>query len=200
MAGLIALAGGYLAGSLPSAILAGRLLGIDVVRSGSGNPGASNVARLAGLLPAAGVFAADAGKTLAAVMVASIWGEWAAASAAVGVVVGHAWPPWPGIRGGRGLGEILVGGLVVTTVPTLAMVGFLAAGVFTRRLGLFALVGMAAYPGFTVLWGDPPGIAFAAASLVLNVARRLHGSAHRSGAGLRAAWRDRLLYDREPVT
>lgn len=198
MAEVAAFAGGDLAGAFPSAVVAGRLLGVDVLHEGSGNPGASNVARLAGLLPAAGVFAADAAKTLAAVLVAGMWGEWAAVCAGIGVVVGHAWPPWPGLRGGRGLGEILIAGLAVATVPTLVMVGFLAAGVFTGGLGVAALAGMAVYPGAAALWSDAPGVVFASVALALTVARRLQGSPHRSGASLREAWWQRLVFDREP--
>ena len=38
----------YLLGSIPTAVIVGKILGVDVRRDGSGNPGAANLARLCG--------------------------------------------------------------------------------------------------------------------------------------------------------
>ncbi|HEX9083383.1 MAG TPA: glycerol-3-phosphate acyltransferase, partial [Gemmatimonadaceae bacterium] len=49
----------YLAGSIPSAYIAGRLRGIDLRKHGSGNLGATNVVRVLGVKTGAVVFSAD---------------------------------------------------------------------------------------------------------------------------------------------
>ena len=198
--GVAAFAVGCLLGWIPGAVIAGRAVGVDVRGAGSGNPGASNLARLSGLLPATAAFAIDAGKTVAAVLAVDAWGAWAQAAAGAGVVVGHAWPPWLRFRGGRGLGEILVAGLLVAPAGAGVLIAFLTGGVVTRRLGLAAGLGLLAFPIAACLWDDPSGVAFAIFALVASAARRAQGSPHVSGARLGEAWKDRLIYDREPET
>jgi glycerol-3-phosphate acyltransferase PlsY len=165
---------------------------------GSGNVGAANLARLAGRPVATLAFALDVGKSVAAVLLAGLWGEWARTGAGIGVIAGHAWTPWLRFRGGRGLGEILAAGAVIAPWGTLVLIGFLGVGFFARHLALGALVGMAAYPAAVLLDGGRPAVVFASVSLAFTVVRRLQGSRQVSGARLRDAWVPRLLFDREP--
>src|SRR4051812_5366847 len=53
---------GYLLGMFPTAVLVARAKGVDVTAAGSGNPGASNVARLLGWKWGALVMASDFAK------------------------------------------------------------------------------------------------------------------------------------------
>ncbi|MGQ9778785.1 MAG: glycerol-3-phosphate acyltransferase [Bacillota bacterium] len=96
---------GYLLGSFPSAVVVGRVwAGLDLRKAGSGNPGTANTLRVLGILPAAIVFVADFAKGLAAVVLARAWfgpaGGWLGGLTAV---LGHVYPVFAGLRGGKGL-------------------------------------------------------------------------------------------------
>ena len=104
MAPIIGVIISYLAGSIPSAYLAGKFRGVDLRKHGSGNLGATNVVRVLGPRIGAVVFIADILKgflpvyflpayteTLRPEMWALIYG----AAAIMGAVV----PPTAGIRG-----------------------------------------------------------------------------------------------------
>jgi glycerol-3-phosphate acyltransferase PlsY len=101
---LVALAMGYLLGSIPFGLLLTRAAGLGDIRSiGSGNIGATNVLRTGNKKLAAAVLVLDALKGFAAVTIAAMFGPFAAAAAAVGAVVGHTFPVWLGFKGGKGM-------------------------------------------------------------------------------------------------
>jgi glycerol-3-phosphate acyltransferase PlsY len=97
----------YLLGSIPFGLILGKLFGgADVRSTGSGNIGATNVARVAGPLPGILTLALDAGKGWLAVWLAN---RMTHGDAAVMVVcgifalVGHCFPVWLRFRGGKGV-------------------------------------------------------------------------------------------------
>jgi glycerol-3-phosphate acyltransferase PlsY len=97
---------GYLLGSIPFAVIVARTGGAGDLRTiGSGNPGATNVARLMG--PAAGVLVAllDIGKGALSVLAARQLSSDPAAPAVAGLaaIIGHVYPVWAGFRGGKGV-------------------------------------------------------------------------------------------------
>ncbi len=103
-----AILGAYLTGSIPTAYLLVRMTrGIDVRQYGSGNPGATNVARVCGVRLGVVTGAIDAAKGFIAVAIMpSSAGEeigWWRAAAALGAIAGHNWPIWLKFRGGRGV-------------------------------------------------------------------------------------------------
>lgn len=103
LAGLIA----YLLGSIPFGLLLVKVRrGRDIRSEGSGNIGAANVARNAGLALGALTLLLDAGKGYLAVWLASRWSGghalWMAVAAAL-AVVGHIFPVWLRFRGGKGV-------------------------------------------------------------------------------------------------
>jgi glycerol-3-phosphate acyltransferase PlsY len=103
---LIVVAVGYLLGSIPFAFfLARRLGGIDLRVAGSGNLGAANVMRTTRPWIGVLVLLLDVGKGAAAVGTARFAGagEAVTASAAVAAVIGHVYPIWLGLRGGKGV-------------------------------------------------------------------------------------------------
>jgi len=71
----------YLIGSFPSAYLAGRLVGIDIRKAGSGNIGATNVARVLGKRFGYPVFVIDVAKGFVAVKLAEAFAGTAHSSA-----------------------------------------------------------------------------------------------------------------------
>src|SRR5206468_7512600 len=85
----LAVAVGYLLGSIPFAlIVARRSVGVDLRRAGSGNLGAANVARVAGSAAGLLVAALDIGKGMAAAFVAGGLAHDPAAAAAAGLAAG----------------------------------------------------------------------------------------------------------------
>jgi acyl phosphate:glycerol-3-phosphate acyltransferase len=98
--------GGYLAGSIPFAILVSRVLRLPDPRSyGSGNIGATNVLRSGNRIAALLTLVGDAAKGWAAVLVARLLGMPLELVALVGFAafIGHLFPVWLRLRGGKGV-------------------------------------------------------------------------------------------------
>ena len=104
---------GYLFGSFPSGYLAGRIAGVDIRSSGSGNIGATNAVRVLGKRWGIAVFIFDAFKGFAAVRLSWFIGiqilaapaaaEYLSVIAAVMCIIGHAFPVWLKFKGGKGV-------------------------------------------------------------------------------------------------
>jgi glycerol-3-phosphate acyltransferase PlsY len=111
----------YLLGTFPSASLVARANGIDIRSVGSGNPGASNVARVLGWRRGAWVFVLDAAKgALAAGIGLAADGRPAGYWLGAAAVIGHVFPIWQRFRGGKG---VATGGGIFATMSPLAFVG-----------------------------------------------------------------------------
>lgn len=94
----------YVLGTFPTAQLVGRRHGFDPTTTGSGNPGASNAARLGGMRAGAAVLLGDAGKgVVAAGLGYAVDGRTLAWFAGAAAVAGHLWPVTRGLRGGKGV-------------------------------------------------------------------------------------------------
>jgi acyl phosphate:glycerol-3-phosphate acyltransferase len=96
----------YLLGSLSSAIIVCRLMGLPDPRSeGSGNPGATNVMRIGGKKAAAITFFGDFLKGFLPVLLAKFWGASPLVLSAVGLAafLGHLYPIFFGFKGGKGV-------------------------------------------------------------------------------------------------
>ena len=107
---LLLIAGGYLLGSLSSAIIICRLLGLPDPRSqGSGNPGATNVLRVGGKKAAAATLAGDMLKGLIPVVIArALQADIAVQSGvAVAAFLGHLYPVFFAFKGGKGVATAL---------------------------------------------------------------------------------------------
>jgi len=106
---ILALAIGYLLGSIPFGLLLARIGGKgDLRKVGSGNIGATNVLRTGSRLLAALTLILDCLKGTAAVVIAwRLFGEVAAIFAATGALLGHIYPLWLKFRGGKGVATLL---------------------------------------------------------------------------------------------
>lgn len=149
---LIAAAVGYLLGSIPFGYLLVRIFkGEDVRVSGSGNIGATNVARKS---PALGVatLLLDAGKGLAAVLVVRMMFSGPhqpliMTTAAFFAVLGHLFPVWLRFRGGKGVATSLGAFILLTPKSILGMVVlFLIIAVAFRYVSLGSVAVAAAFP------------------------------------------------------
>lgn len=148
----IAAAVGYLLGSIPFGYLLVRIFkGEDVRTSGSGNIGATNVARKSPALGAATLLL-DAGKGLAAVLVARVlFGgphqPLIMTTAAFFAVLGHLYPVWLKLRGGKGVATSMGAFILLTPKSILCMVGlFLIIAVAFRYVSLGSVAAAAAFP------------------------------------------------------
>jgi acyl phosphate:glycerol-3-phosphate acyltransferase len=107
---LLLIAFAYLLGSISSAIIVCRILGLPDPRGeGSGNPGATNVLRIGGKKAAAITLIGDMLKGLVPVLLAKLLGVSIAAQAVVAVAafLGHLYPIFFGFRGGKGVATAL---------------------------------------------------------------------------------------------
>ncbi len=99
---ILGIVGGYLLGTLPSAIIVARAKGVDITTFGSGNPGASNVARAIGWRYGSIVFLLDAAKgAIPAVLL--IGHRPSAYICGAAAIVGHIFPVTRGFKGGKGI-------------------------------------------------------------------------------------------------
>ena len=140
--------GGYLAGSIPFAVIVSRILALPDPRTyGSKNIGATNVLRSGNRIAALLTLVGDAGKGWAAVLVARLLGADDEILAVVGLAafVGHVFPVWLHFRGGKGVATaagvliafdwrmglaVLVAWLAVTAASRYSSLGAIVAALF----------------------------------------------------------------------
>ncbi len=140
--------GAFLLGSVPTGYLVAKAKGVDIRQVGSGNIGATNVARALGKGPAIVVFVLDVLKGLAPplllpLVVPSLGMDptLAALSAGVSAIAGHVFSPFLGFKGGKGIATGL--GALLGAVPLvgcLALSGFLVTVVICRLVSLGSIV------------------------------------------------------------
>ena len=106
---LLALAFGYLLGSIPFGLILTRLAGKGDVRDiGSGSIGATNVLRTGSKPLAAATLVLDCLKATAAILIAQlVLGPETGIAAAAGALIGHLYPVWLKFRGGKGAATLL---------------------------------------------------------------------------------------------
>ncbi len=140
MIALAALAG-YLTGSIPTAAGLGRLWGVELRYTGSGNPGANNAMRLGGPMLGLTVLMVELAKGLAAVRIGqTMEGDLGAVVAAIGAVAGNVYNIWYRMKGGKGLaitGGVLLGVAPALLIPALAVL--IVVVIPTRSSGLASL-------------------------------------------------------------
>ena len=186
----------YLAGSIPSAYLAGKFRGVDLRKHGSGNLGATNVVRVLGPRIGAVVFLADLLKgflpvyflpgymeTLRPELWALIYG--------VAAILGHVKPIFLlGRGGGKGVATATGVFLSLAFAPMLiAEAVWVAVFYFTRYVSLASLLGAAVLPIAILVWTRDPQSPVFIASLIIaafvfwthraNIGRLRRGEEHR---------------------
>ena len=147
---LISAGVGYLLGSIPFGYLLVRIFrGADVRATGSGNIGATNVARTSPLLGIVTLFL-DAAKGMAAVaLVFALFPgtRTLAFIAAFSAITGHIFPIWLRFRGGKGVATGLGSFLLLTPKAILIAIGiFLGAAAVFRWIALASIVATVSLP------------------------------------------------------
>jgi acyl phosphate:glycerol-3-phosphate acyltransferase len=191
---LLALAFGYLLGSIPFGLVLTKLTGGPDPRAvGSGNIGATNVLRTGRKGLAAATLIGDMLKGTVAVLLAQQFGLGAAIAgglaAGLGAVLGHLFPVWLGFKGGKGVATYIGVLLALVWQAALAFgVIWIAVAAATRYSSLSGLVASAAMPALLWFMGYP---AEAALFLILttliwfmhraNIVRLLNGTEGKIG-------------------
>lgn len=183
----------YFLGSIPFAwLLARKLGGVDLRASGSGNLGAANVLRNTRPSIAALVVLLDVGKGAAAVTVARAAGagDAGAASAAVAAVVGHIYPVWLRLRGGKGVAVACGAFSVLAPIAAAAATAVFVVVVWaTRYVSLGSVLATMSLAPLADAGGGPREVtlaAAAAAALIIfrhrsNLVRLARGTERRLG-------------------
>jgi acyl phosphate:glycerol-3-phosphate acyltransferase len=146
----------YLLGSIPFGYLLVRIFRKQDIRAtGSGNIGATNVARSGAKGLGLATLALDLGKAWLAVFLAQRLGASLpnpydlAVAAGIAAILGHVFPVWLGFRGGKGVASGLGVFLALTWPSALAILAvFLIVFFLTRFVSLASIVAAAAFPLF----------------------------------------------------
>ena len=145
--------GAFLLGSIPFGLLIARTRGVDIRAHGSGNIGATNVARVLGLRLGLACFALDVLKglvpTLAFGLSHGLLGRydlepgqaWAWLGVFAAPVLGHMFSPFARLRGGKGVATSL--GSLLGVFPALALPAIGALMVWIVVFGRWRMVGIA---------------------------------------------------------
>lgn len=149
--------GSFLLGTFPSALLIGKLVGHNPTSEGSGNPGATNMFRIAGLKAGGATLVIDIAKALVAALIGRwVGGTTLAAWCGSAAVVGHIFPPWHAGRGGKGVA--CFGGLTIGAWPVLApiaLVAWLGSAKLSGHSFIGAMVGTPTVAIGTMVMGRP---------------------------------------------
>ena len=191
----------YVAGSIPSAYLAGRAKGVDLRKHGSGNLGATNAWRVLGWRIGLLVYAVDTFKGMLPVFLLprpATHPELAAIAYGVAAILGHVRPLFLGFRRG-GKGVATAGGVFFALAPAAFLVAF---GVFvlvflaSGYVSLGSMSAAAALPVAIYLFGGGASallaVSVAIAAFVFwthraNIGRLRRGEESRFRFGRRAA-------------
>jgi len=195
----------YLLGSIPFGYVLVRVFRKQDIRAtGSGNIGATNVARSGAKGLGIATLLLDMGKAAAAVMIARALAEHSLGvnttaaydievAAAVGAICGHVFPVWLGFKGGKGVASALGVFLALDWRAALATLAvFVVIFALTRYVSLASVIASAAFPLFgfhfvaqhtAMVWF---GFLFIPALIIVkhsaNIQRLLSGTESRFGA------------------
>lgn len=165
----------YAVAAIPFAVTISTLWGgdVDVREAGSGNPGATNVARLYGWRLGGVVIALDVAKGLLPVLLARLlwpaWDPWWGVAIAVVAFIAHVFPIYLEFRGGKGVATAAGGLLALAPLPTLGAAALWAVLLaITGRSSVAALGASAVALGLS--WWLEPKVLILAGILAVAIA------------------------------
>lgn len=198
---------GYLIGSVNFAVLVSKKHGIDILKEGSGNPGATNVKRVLGKGPGNLVFALDVLKGFVGTGLPHLLHRIdpsqtaikdlffvACVAGFIGTLLGHCFSCFLQFKGGKGVASTIGGLLVLLTVPILigaaiwGVVFLLSRYVSLASIALGISLPLSCWllPLFSKLSFSQPEFVFAAAIAAFNlwthrsnIGRLLNGTENR---------------------
>ena len=182
----------YFLGSIPFGYMMGRIQGIDITKTGSGNIGATNAFRILGPAPGAAVLVLDAAKAaLATYLGRHIGGtETMALIAGSAAVLGHSYSPFLNFKGGRGVA--CAAGILLYLMPRVVLIEviiWVAVIAITKFVSLASIVIAVMLP--ILIWIDGRTGVYLLFGVLLavfviykhrpNIERLLAGTEHRFG-------------------
>jgi glycerol-3-phosphate acyltransferase PlsY len=179
----------YLLGSIPTGYIVGAMAGVDIREVGSGNVGATNVARTVGKKRGLLTLIADVAKGFVPVFIAGRLdlSQTAIALVAIAAFLGHLYPMFLKFQGGKGVATALGVLLALAPMATLILTAvFAVVAVSSRFVSLSSIVAALAAP--IVLWSLSYSLTVIATGVFLAVMITLR---HRGNI-------QRLLEDTEP--
>jgi glycerol-3-phosphate acyltransferase PlsY len=204
---VISISVAYLLGSIPFGYLLVRIFRHqDIREQGSGNIGATNVARSGAKGLGLATLLLDLGKAYLAVIIARHVGGGnydLQVAAAVAAVLGHVFPVWLGVRGGKGVASAL-GVFLALNWPSAVAILLVFAVVFmlTRYVSLASVIASATFPlfGFHFVAQHTPvvvfGFLFIPALIIVkhhaNIRRLMNGTESRFGKTRRGSDADKV--------
>lgn len=200
---ILAIVISYVAGSIPSAYIAGRARGIDLRRHGSGNLGATNVIRVLGTKIGLVVFAFDVTKGALPVVFLPRYTDgsmpliWVAIACGAAAILGHARPVFLLFgRGGKGVATAAGVFLALAPVQTaLTLIVFAVVLLTSGYVSLGSLIGATLLPILIAVTLGARSPVFTISVLVAlfvywthraNITRLRRGEEHRFGKPGRA--------------
>ena len=135
---------GYLLGSIPFALIIGKLVAkVDVREHGSGNLGGTNVIRVVGMKAGVLVIACDILKGVLAAFIGSLlFGDWGGVAAGIFAVIGHTYPIFARFKGGKGVAT--GAGVFLFLAPIQIIIALAVFGVvllITKYMSLASIAG-----------------------------------------------------------
>ncbi len=178
---VIALILSYLAGSIPSAVWAGKLFhGIDIREHGSGNAGATNTIRILGWKTGIPVLIFDLAKGWLATSLPLFFKAAPEGSSqmmtlqiacGIAAITGHVFPVFAGFRGGKGVAT--TSGVLLSLHPflTLTCAGiFLVVLLISRYVSLSSIIAGIMFPVLLMTVFHTPSLLFRIFSIVIALA------------------------------
>ncbi len=176
----------YFLGAFPTGYLISRARGIDIAAVGSGNVGATNVARSVGA--GAGLFTliGDVLKGLLAVFLATLITDDLTFHCFAGLVAvaGHCFSIPGKLKGGKGVATAL--GVLVGLTPLTAfyvLILFILVLLVWRMVSLASVLATLSAPAITMVSGAPDQLTLSLAALALLIVSRHHENLHRIASG-----------------
>jgi len=189
---------GYLLGAIPFAVIIARLCGVNILKAGSGNPGATNVKRTCGKLAGNICFILDAAKGF----VATGWVFFADSLGInlsdpqslcyvglVSAIIGHSFSIFIKFRGGKGVSTTIGGLLAIMWLAIVAaLVVWLLVFYSTRYVSLASIAMAIAMPVAAAFFNGFPSvqvyISLAIAVVIIfrhrsNISRLIKGTENR---------------------
>jgi acyl phosphate:glycerol-3-phosphate acyltransferase len=176
----------YLLGSIPTGYVLGSWAGVDVRKAGSGNVGATNVARVVGKRQGLLTLIGDTAKGFVAVLVAVQLNTTTGVTALVAVAafLGHLYPVFLRFHGGKGVATALGVLLGLAPLATVVLIAIFVLSVVTSRLVSLSSIIAAALAPLALWWFAYPAVLVgASAVLAVMIIVRHRGNIRRLLAG-----------------
>ena len=171
---LVVLIAGYLLGSLSFSIILSKLLGKDIRKQGSGNAGATNMARVFGWAAGGATLAFDFFKAAAAMWLGQkLLGDTGICLGGIASMVGHCWPIFHDFKGGKGISVgAAIGFMIDWRVMVTIVLVFLLVAVASNKVSLGSIsAAVSIIPATWIFAPRPAMLALACFGMVVAITR-----------------------------